>query len=153
MCSFMTKSSHSGLMCHPSCPQTLCSSHTELLLGPVAPSPHLLAFLCAASPSKNALSRCSLPGPFSSHLCLACSHSHFRSQIGPCLPRDASSDSRFWTEMVAAPGSCCPGTPTPKRRCLSLHWTPSFLGRPPGAVTVCGCLLDYQVLAGDGVNR
>lgn len=58
MCSFMTKPSHSGLMYHLSLlPQTLCSSHT-------APSPHLLAFLCAASSSKNVLSDYSLLLPF-----------------------------------------------------------------------------------------
>lgn len=139
MCSFMTKPSHSGLMYHLSLlPQTLYSSHT-------APSPHLLAFLCAASSSKNVLW---LFPPFALSqaifACLIFTHiSGARSGLSfPEKPSLTPSSGLRWYSTWA---HAHPGTPTPKRHCLFLHRTHLFLCQVSGEALSIWCLLEETV--------
>ena len=137
MCSFMTKPSHSGLMYHLSLlPQTLCSSHT-------APSPHLLAFLCAASSSKNVLSDYSLLLPFPKPSLPVLYLLTFQ-EPDQAFP---SPRSLLWPPVLdwddhSTWAHAHPGTLTPKHHCLFWHWTHSFLCQVSGGST------RYTVLAG-----
>lgn len=129
MYSSMTKPSHSGLIYYLSLlPQTLCSSHTELHLALQCTVPSPLAFLCAVSSPKNALSLTAPSlSPFPCYLRLKSTLTFQEPEQAfpapgsllwpPVLDWD---DHSTWAHSHA-------GTPTPRHHCLFSSQTHSFL--------------------------